>query len=108
MGAMEPLVRDPGAADKTDGTVDNQQFTMSAIAQVSQPVPCDAVVPVHLAAGFEQRPKIPPGGAGASKCVEHDVHLHAGPRPLHHRFKILAADAAFLEDVGFQVDAATG
>ncbi len=104
LGRLRPPVGDPGAADKRDGAVDDEQLAVGAVVEPREAVPRKPVIRLDAAAGLAQRPRRRVKRAKAADRVHHDRRAHAGPRALGKRVDELLTDLAFLEDVALEVD----
>ena len=106
--AVDPLVGEAGAAEKSDAAINHREFAVSAIVVARPTVPAHLVVPLHVAAGLAQFAETIFGHGERAQGVQIQVDAHAGVGALGERGDDLVGDLAAMEDIGFQVDVVLG
>ena len=106
--AVDPMVGETGAAQKSDAAIDHREFAVSAIVVARPTVPAHLVVPLHVAAGLAQFAETIFGHGERAQGVQIQVDAHAGAGALGERGDDLVGDLAAMKDVGFEIDVVLG
>src|SRR3954447_14395482 len=98
------MVSDPGPADESDLSVNDQQFAMRAIVVLRQVAESQLVIPLHFSAGSDQLPKIILVCLRTPDPIQHHLHTHSRPCTLCQCAYKSLRHLTTCEYVSFQAD----
>jgi hypothetical protein len=97
-----PLIGDADAAGESNGSIDDEHFSMGSIIQFSKAEPAQRVISLDFDARLHHAAEQRAGHFAAAHPIEHQMHFDACRRALNQCFCKSLANPARPIDVGFE------